>query len=236
MAHLRSGSAGAHQPRNPSPPRPAPGQPPPAHRAAQWSPLLIPRHADHLLRRRDRHGRQHLSRRPQRCPNADAVELRPQRRLLARESAASLPAHHDRPRVPLRIDQRRSAAEQLALTAVVDEAHDRSAQALQGVRPRNARVSSSGEPQGPHVHPQVRRRDDPRRGEPVAFRPGRRARSFGVQGDGSRGALRSHRVPLDRRASLFRHSRPARLLLVQAQAWKDGSCDRSGTCSARPSG
>ena len=36
--------------------------------------LLAPRHAHRLLRRRDRHGRQHLSRRPQRRPHADAVE------------------------------------------------------------------------------------------------------------------------------------------------------------------
>ena len=45
----------------------------------------FPGHAHHLLRRRDRHGRQHLSRRPQRRPHADAVDRRPQRRLLARQ-------------------------------------------------------------------------------------------------------------------------------------------------------
>ena len=36
--------------------------------------LSMPGHADHLLRRRDRHGRQHLPRRPQRRAHADAVE------------------------------------------------------------------------------------------------------------------------------------------------------------------
>ena len=35
-----------------------------------------------LLRRRDRHGRQHLARRPRRRPHADAVDPRPQRRVL----------------------------------------------------------------------------------------------------------------------------------------------------------
>ena len=44
------------------------------------------RHADPLLRRRDRHGRQHLPGRPQRRAHAHAVERRPQRRLLARRS------------------------------------------------------------------------------------------------------------------------------------------------------
>ena len=38
--------------------------------------LSFPGHADHLLRRRDRHGRQHLSRRPQRRAHADAVDAR----------------------------------------------------------------------------------------------------------------------------------------------------------------
>ena len=54
--------------------------------------VLAARHAGPLLRRRDRHGRQHLPRRPQRRAHADAVERRPQRRLLARQPAAALPA------------------------------------------------------------------------------------------------------------------------------------------------
>ena len=44
--------------------------------------VLAARHAGPLLRRRDRHGRQRLPRRPQRRAHADAVERRPQRRLL----------------------------------------------------------------------------------------------------------------------------------------------------------
>ena len=43
--------------------------------------LFVSRHAHPLLRRRNRHGRQHLSRRPQRRPHSHAVERRPQRRL-----------------------------------------------------------------------------------------------------------------------------------------------------------
>ena len=45
--------------------------------------LLDAGHAGALLRRRDRHGRQHLSRRPRRRAHADAMVARPQRRLLA---------------------------------------------------------------------------------------------------------------------------------------------------------
>jgi maltose alpha-D-glucosyltransferase/alpha-amylase len=45
----------------------------------------MPGHPDHLLRRRDRHGRQHLPRGPQRRPHPDAVGQRPQRRVLRRQ-------------------------------------------------------------------------------------------------------------------------------------------------------
>ena len=65
--------------------------------------------ADHLLRRRDRHGRQHLPRRPQRRAHADAVEPGPQRRLLARRSAAPVPAADHGPGLRLRGGQRRGA-------------------------------------------------------------------------------------------------------------------------------
>ncbi len=104
--------------------------------------FVAARHAGHLLRRRDRDGRQHLPRRPQRRAHPDAVERRPQRRLLVGEPPAALPAGHHRPRVPLRGGQRRGPAGQPAFAAVVDEAADRAAQAAPGVR-RAARSSSS---------------------------------------------------------------------------------------------
>ena len=89
-------------------------QRPPQDRADERPAVLAAGHAGPLLRRRDRHGRQRLPRRPQRRAHADAVERRPQRRLLARQPAAAVPAGHHRPRVPLRGGQRRGAAEQPA--------------------------------------------------------------------------------------------------------------------------
>ena len=141
VPRLRARPAGADQPRHPPPARAAAGQQPAPDRADERAALLAARHAGPLLRRRDRHGRQHLPRRPQRRAHADAVERRPQRRLLAREPAAALPAGHHRPRVPLRGGQRRGAAGEPAVAALVDEAADRAAQALPGVRPRHASSS-----------------------------------------------------------------------------------------------
>ena len=107
--------------------------------------VLAAGHADHLLRRRDRNGRQHLPRRPQRGAHPDAVEPRPERRVLDRQSAAALLPGDHRPGVPLRGAQRRGAAEQPALAALVDEAPGRAAQAVPGLRPRHAAVPHPGE-------------------------------------------------------------------------------------------
>ncbi len=57
----------------------------------------------------------------------------------ANRQALYFPVDH-RSRVPLRGGQRRDAAGQSAVAAVVDEAADRAAQAAPGVRPRHARV------------------------------------------------------------------------------------------------
>ena len=71
---LRPGPAGPHQPRHPPPARPAAEERPPPDRADERPAVLAAGHAGPLLRRRDRHGRQHLPRRPQRRAHADAVE------------------------------------------------------------------------------------------------------------------------------------------------------------------
>ena len=92
----------AHQPRHPAPARAAAAEPPPQDRAHARAAVLAAGHARPLLRRRDRHGRQRLPRRPRRGAHTDAVERRSQRRLLRRESAAALPAGDHRSGVQLR--------------------------------------------------------------------------------------------------------------------------------------
>ena len=71
-------------------------------RIAQRLAPFAARHAGHLLRRRARHGRQHLSRRSQRRAHADAVELQSQRRILQRRPAAVVSARDRRLRISLR--------------------------------------------------------------------------------------------------------------------------------------
>ena len=68
--------ARAHQCRHPPPAGAADGQRPAQDRADELAAAVVSGHADHLLRRRDRHGRQHLSRRPQRRAHADAMDAR----------------------------------------------------------------------------------------------------------------------------------------------------------------
>jgi maltose alpha-D-glucosyltransferase/alpha-amylase len=67
-------------------------QQPRGDRADQCPAAVAARFAVPVLRRRDRHGRQHLARRPRRGPDADAVDPRPQRRLLDGRPRQALPA------------------------------------------------------------------------------------------------------------------------------------------------
>ena len=121
--------------------------------------LSLPGHPRPLLRRRARHGRQRLSRRPQRRAHADAVERRPQRRLLARRPCASLcPADHGLG-LRLRRGQRRGAGPIAALAARLDAPDHRAPPASRrDVRPRHARAPAPGQPPHPRVHPPVRGR------------------------------------------------------------------------------
>ena len=87
---VRQGPADEAEPGHPAAPGPADGQRAAAARAAPLAPLQPARNAGHVLRRRDRNGRQHLPRRPQRGPDADAVDAGPQRRLQPRRLRPTL--------------------------------------------------------------------------------------------------------------------------------------------------
>ena len=71
--------------------------------------LSLPGSPVPLLRRRDRHGRQHLAQRPRRRAHADAVDPRPQRGLLHGRPRQALPAGDPVARLPLQPRQRRGA-------------------------------------------------------------------------------------------------------------------------------
>ena len=209
-------------------------QRPPPHRADERPAVLAARHAGHLLRRRDRHGRQHLPRRPQRRAHADAVERRPQRRLLARQPAAALPAGHHRPRVPLRDGQRRGAAAQPELAAVVDEAADRAAQAAPGVRPRDARVPAA--PRTARCSRSCARYERRATSSSSPTCRGSRSTSSSTsrafKGRVPVELFGAHAVPADRRAALPADARPARVLLVLARAGAraGGAATARGRC------
>ena len=88
----------------------------------------LPGRAGPLLRRRDRHGRQHLPRRPRRRSHADAVDGRPERRLLARRLRAALPAAADGSGLRLPGGQRRGAAAHADVAAALAAPLHRAAQ------------------------------------------------------------------------------------------------------------
>ena len=107
---VRQGPADEDQRRHPQAPRAAARQRPRRDRADERDPVLAAGLAGPLLRRRDRDGRQRLPRRPRRRAHADAVDRRPQRRLLARRLRPALRAAADGPGLRLPGRQRRGAA------------------------------------------------------------------------------------------------------------------------------
>ena len=188
-AGLRPRRRDAHQPRDPAPSGAAARQRPPQDRTAQRRALLAARHAGRLLRRRDRHGRQRLPRRPRRRAHPDAVDVGSQRRLLVGQPASAVPAADHRSGVPLRERQRRDPARQPGLAAVVDAPADHAAHAPPRARPRRHRVPRSRQPTRAGVHPPPRwRAADAVRREPVTPRATRRTRPARVPGsDAGRG-------------------------------------------------
>ena len=110
------------------PPRPLGARPRPAVEPAGF--------AVFVLRRRDRHGRQHLAARPRRRAHPDAVVQRPQRRLFQGGAGAPLPAAGAQRPVRLPHHQRGIANEPRELAAAVGAQAGAHPQAVQGVRPR----------------------------------------------------------------------------------------------------
>ena len=73
---VRQGPADEGQRRHPPPAGPAAGERPQPDRAVHRAAAVAARLAGAVLRRRDRHGRQHLARRPRRRAHPDAVDAR----------------------------------------------------------------------------------------------------------------------------------------------------------------
>ncbi|CAA9291686.1 MAG: GH13_16 / GH13_36 / GH13_4 / GH13_23 / GH13_ 17 / GH13 / GH13_31 / GH13_40 / GH13_29 / GH13_35 / G H13_30 / GH13_20 / GH13_2 / GH13_34 / GH13_18 / GH1 3_1 / GH13_21 / GH13_19 / GH13_10 / GH13_37, partial [uncultured Gemmatimonadaceae bacterium] len=213
---VRARQAHAHQRGDPPPPRAAHGQRPPPGGADERAAHVDAGHADHLLRRRDRDGRQRVPGRPQRRAHPDAVERVVERGLLRGRLRRALQPAHRRPAVRLPGAQRDGAGAHADVAPAVDAPPRRGAPAPQGVRPRHAGVPAPREHQGARVPPQLRGRHHPLRELPVALRPARRARPLALRRDGAGGALERAAVPADRRAAVLLHDGALRVLLVQA--------------------
>ena len=136
VRRVREGPADEAQRRHPPPARAAPRRRPRRDRADARDPLLAAGFTRAVLRGRDRHGRQRLPRRPRRSPDADAVDERPERRLLARGLRAALPPAADGSRLRLPGGQRRGAAAHGDLAPALGAPLHRAAQGASRVRAR----------------------------------------------------------------------------------------------------
>src|SRR6266403_2276960 len=154
---VRVGSAGAHQSRHPPPAGTADGERPGPHQAHEQSVAVDAGVAHRVLRRRNRHGRQFLHRRPQRRAHPDAMESGPQCRILARRPAAPVSSAHHGCGVRLSIHQRRSPVSRSEFAAELDQALARRAQNQPGVRTRLTPILEARQPQDIGLPARVRR-------------------------------------------------------------------------------
>ena len=212
---LRRRPADADQSRHPPAARAAAEQRPAEDRAAQQPAAVHARHAGAVLRRRDRHGRQRLSRRPRWRADADAMVVGSQRRVLHLRSAAALPAADHGPDLRLQHGQRRGAGPLALQPAQLDEAPDRRLQAAQLVRARHAEVPLPRQPQSACLSPRARRRVAALHREPVARGAGGGTGSLALQGARAGGTAGPFALPADRRPALSADPARLRLLLVR---------------------
>ena len=115
VRRVRQGPEDAAQHRHRPPAGAAARQPAPDDGAVPRPALLDAGQPDPLLRRRDRDGREHPPRRPRRGPHTDAVDARPQRRLLQGRLRGPVPAAAHGPGVRLPGGERRGRAAQPGL-------------------------------------------------------------------------------------------------------------------------
>ena len=170
-----------------------------------------------LLRRRDRHGRQRLPRRPRRRPHADAVDGRPQRRVLARRLRRAVRAAADGPGLRLPGGQRRGPAAHADVAAALGAAVHRAAQGASGLRAGQLRAAAPVEPEDLRPRPPPRGRRRPVRAQRGALGPGGRARPAASSTAATRSRCSGARgSPASASCPTCSRWRPARLLLVPA--------------------
>ena len=202
VSRLCPRSAGPHQPGDSPAAGPAVEERPPLDRVDERLALLAAGHARDLLRRRNRHGRQHLPRGSARRADPDAVECRSQRRFFAGQSPEPLFAGHHRFGVSVRGGERRDTATESALAAVVDEAADRPAAAVSCIAAGNFRAARPGQSSGAGLSPQLWGATYSCRRESLAVHAIRRVGSFGLCRLPAAGTLRANAVSGDRQAPL----------------------------------
>ena len=178
---VRQGPAHEAQPRDPPPARAAARQRARRDRAHARHPVLAARLPGALLRRRDRDGGQRLPRRPRRRAHADAVDGRPQRRLLAGGLRPALRAAAHGPGVRLPGRQRRGPAAHADEPAALAAPLHLAAQGAPRVRLRHVRAAHAEQPADLRPRAPLRGRRDAVRAQPRALGPGGRARPVRVR-------------------------------------------------------
>src|SRR6266508_1407714 len=216
VRRIRQGSAHARQRRHPPAAGAFAGERPQPGGAVHRVTALAARLTGAVLRRRDRHGRQHLARRPRRRAYADAVDAGPQCRLLEGDAGPAVPARQPGSGVRLPVGQRGGAAGQLGVAAQLDAYHARRAPPAQGVHRWHVPGARRVEPVGVSVCPGARRRRRAVRQQPFPLPATHRAEPAALGRLHPDRADRAGAVPARRSAAVPADHRGTWLLLVPA--------------------
>ncbi|AFR08628.1 alpha amylase, catalytic domain protein [Nocardiopsis alba ATCC BAA-2165] len=239
VLRVRQGTPHARERGDPSATRAPFGQRPRPDRTVHRAVALAPGLSRAVLRRRDRHGRQHLAGRPRRRTDPHAVERRPQRRFLQGRPRAPVPAADHGPGLRLPGAQRGVPAGEPRFPAELDPPHDPDPQAAPCVRHRRVHRAERHQPERVGVHPGARRRPHALRQQPVPVPATRGAGPVPLRGRATGGVRGRGPFPGDRRLLLPAHPARSRLLLVPAAGGTDHGGDRGrprGTALVRAAG
>src|SRR6516165_8401078 len=216
------------EPRHSPAPSAADGKRSAQNRAVECAADLDAGNAGILLRRRNRHGRQCFSRRSRRCAYANAVVVRPQRRIFPSRPGAPLFAADHGLGLWVRGGQCRGAKPLSILSAELAQATDRSTPVAACFWTRYLAISLSLEPEGDCLFAQLWRRDRPLCRQFVALSASGRTRSVGLARTAADRVAGAQRIPADRRTALYAHVTRLHLFLVRALAECSG--DREPAC------
>src|SRR5271154_841023 len=199
------------------------------HRGDEWHVDVAAGHTYHLLRGRNRNGRQRQPWRSRRSKNSDAVERRLERGLFHCGSGEPVRAFDSQSNLRISGYQCSVTATNATLPLLLDAANDRGSPIGESVRPWIHGVSLSGEPQNSRLRTPLRKRDGAGGKQSFERRTGSGARLAALHGKHLDRDVRQEHLSSGGKTALSAYVGPLPVLLVSAKTSMKIGSDRRKT-------